>query len=114
VTEEGLKKYITIKPSVKFDVQAEEDGFIVSGDGFDAGKTYEILLGKGLRGKLGGSLKEDYSGDIAFGELEPSISFVNSKAVYLSAQGNKNIEVRITSTEKVKIVISKIYGRERL
>jgi uncharacterized protein YfaS (alpha-2-macroglobulin family) len=109
VVEEGIGKFITIKPTVKFEVQLEEDGFIVSGDGFDAGKTYEILVGKGLRGKLGGTLKEDYSGDIAFGELEPAISFVNSKAVYLSAQGIKNIEVRITSTEKVKIVISKIY-----
>jgi uncharacterized protein YfaS (alpha-2-macroglobulin family) len=109
VVEEGLKSFIRINPATKFSVEVEEDGFIVTGDGFDAGKSYELMLGKGLRGQLGGTLKENYNGDIAFGELEPSISFRNSKAVYLSAQGNKNIEVRITNTEKVKVVISKIY-----
>jgi uncharacterized protein YfaS (alpha-2-macroglobulin family) len=109
VVEAGLQNFIRINPATKFSVEVEEDGFIVSGDGFDAGKTYELLLSKGLRGQLGGTLKENYNGDIAFGQLEPSISFRNSKAVYLSAQGNKNIEVRITNMEKVKVVISKIY-----
>src|SRR6185436_5316507 len=47
--------------------------------------------------------------NIAFGELEPSLSFGNSKAVYLSALGNQNIEVRITNVPKVKVIISKIY-----
>ena len=109
VVGEGLKNFIKINPAVKFEVEPEDDGFIVSGDAFDARKTYSIILGKGLRGKLGGTLKEDYSGDIAFGELEPSISFRNSKSVYLSEQGNRNIEIRITNLEKVKVVISKIY-----
>ena len=109
VVEAGLQNFIRINPATKFSVEVVEDGFIVSSDGFDAGKSYELMLSKGLRGQLGGTLKENYNGDIAFGELEPSISFRNSKAVYLSAQGNKNIEVRITNTEKVKVVISKIY-----
>ena len=109
VVEAGLQNFIRINPATKFSVEVQDDGFIVSGDGFDAGKSYELILSKGMRGQLGGTLKENYNGDIAFGELEPSISFRNSKAVYLSAQGNKNIEVWITNTEKVKVVISKIY-----
>ena len=64
---------------------------------------------KVLRGKIGGVLKEEYNGSIAFGELEANITFTNSKAVYLSKKGGKNIEVKITNVPKVKIVISKIY-----
>ena len=54
-------------------------------------------------------MKEDYNSGVAFGELEANISFTNSKAVYLSKKGGKNIEVQITNVPKVKLIISKIY-----
>ncbi len=46
---------------------------------------------------------------VAFGELEPALRFGNSKAVYLSALGNQNIEVRVTNIPRVKVIVSKIY-----
>ena len=67
-----------------------------------------------MRGKIGGVLKEDYNGSVAFGELEANINFTNSKAVYLSKKGGKNIEVQITNVPKVKLVISKIYENNLL
>jgi uncharacterized protein YfaS (alpha-2-macroglobulin family) len=109
VVENSLNSYIKLTPLVKYGVEVEEDGFLITGDAFDVSKTYDLLLTKGLRGKLGGTLKGDYKGNIAFGQLQPDIVFGNSKAVYLSAQGNKNIEVRITNVAKVKVVVSKIY-----
>ena len=59
-------------------------------------------------------MKEDYNGGVAFGELEAGISFTNSKAVYLSKKGGKNIEVQITNVPKVKLIISKIYENNLL
>ncbi len=109
VVEESLASFIKINPVTKYAVEAVDDGFLITGDAFDVQKSYDLLLSKGLRGKLGGTLKENYSGNIAFGELEPAISFANSKAVYLSSNGLKNIEVKITNMPKVKIVVSKIY-----
>ncbi|MBX9782470.1 MAG: hypothetical protein K2X48_04165 [Chitinophagaceae bacterium] len=109
VVESSLSNFIKLTPLVKYGLEVEEDGFLITGDAFDVSKTYDLLLLKGLRGKLGGTLKEDYKNNIAFGQLEPSVSFGNSKAVYLSAQGNKNIEVRITNMPKVKVIVSKIY-----
>lgn len=114
VVEGSLNNFIKLNPLVKYGVEVLEDGFLITGDGFDVSKTYELLLTKGMRGKLGGTLKEDYKGSIAFGQLEPGISFGNSKAVYLSAQGNKNMEVRITNMPKIKIIVSKIYENNLL
>ena len=51
---------------------------------------------------------------VAFGELEANISFTNSKAVYFSKKGGKNIEVQITNVPKVKLIISKIYENNLL
>ena len=45
---------------------------------------------------------------------KPNINFTNSKAVYLSKKGAKNIEVQITNVPKVKLMISKIYENNLL
>lgn len=114
LTEENLKSYIKIDPEVTFTVTTNETGFTIRSGQFSVDKSYSLVISKGLKGKIGGVLKEEYNGSIAFGELEPGISFTNNKAVYLSKRGARNIEVRITSVEKVKLVISKIYENNLL
>ena len=109
VVMENLASLIRFEPAVKFSVQQTEDGFTISSEYFDADKSYVLNINKGVRGRIGGVLREQYSNNVVFGELEPSLSFGNSKAVYLSALGNQNIEVRITNVPKVKVIISKIY-----
>ncbi|MBL0134017.1 MAG: alpha-2-macroglobulin family protein [Chitinophagaceae bacterium] len=114
VLTDQISSFIKIDPAVKFNVTATDDGFTINSEGFDASKSYQLTLLKGLRGKIGGTLKENSDNTIAFGELEPSVSFNNSKAVYLSGKGNRNIEVRLTNLAKVKVVISKIYENNLL
>ena len=114
LSEQSLASFIKFNPSLKYTTQLTDNGFEISSDGFDVEKSYQLSIAKGLRGKIGGMLKEEYNNNITFGELESSIKFMNSKAVYLSKRGGKKIEVRITNTPKVKIVISKIYENNLL
>lgn len=109
VVEANLATYMKINPAIKFTVEPTDDGFIISGADFNTEKTYTLTLLKGLRGRIGGVLKEEYTAPLAFGKLEPSIQFANSKAVYLSGLGNKNIEVKVTNVPRMKVVISRIY-----
>ncbi|HLG40161.1 MAG TPA: MG2 domain-containing protein, partial [Chitinophagaceae bacterium] len=109
LTGENVKSLIKFEPALAYTYEPADDGFVLRSDKFDLEKSYSLTIAKGLRGKIGGVLKEDYYGSVAFGELEANISFSNSKAVYLSKRGGKNIEVQITSVQKVKLIISKIY-----
>jgi uncharacterized protein YfaS (alpha-2-macroglobulin family) len=109
LTGEDVSTHLKFDPKIKYTTELTDNGFIIRSSTFDVEKGYFLTVVKGLRGKIGGSLKEDFTGSIAFGELAPNISFTNSKAVYLSKNGSKNIEVKITNVPKVKIVISKIY-----
>lgn len=111
---ENIKSFIKFEPDLAFSVEQNENGFTLRSDKFDVEKSYTITIAKNLRGKIGGLLKEEYSGSVAFGELEASISFTNSKAVYLSKKGGKNLEIQITNVPKVKLVISKIYENNLL
>jgi alpha-2-macroglobulin len=114
VASQNLAGFIKIEPAVKYSTEITDDGFTISSDAFDADKSYELQLSKGLRGIIGGTLKEAYSNTIAFGKMEPAISFANSKAVYLAGQGAKNIEIKITNVPKVKVIVSKIYENNLL
>jgi len=114
ISPTGLASYIQLEPAVKFNTEITDNGFTIHSDGFNIEKTYLLTLKKGLHGQIGGTLNEDYINNLAFGALEPSISFQNSKGIYLSGKGEKNIEVRITNVEKVKLIISKIYENNLL
>ncbi|HLY68295.1 MAG TPA: MG2 domain-containing protein [Puia sp.] len=109
-----ISSYITVAPKLKFTVETQDNGFVIHSDHFDVEKSYTLTIAKGLRGRIGGVLKESYDGNIAFGQLEPSISFANKKGVYLSQKGEKNIEVKITNVQKVKVIVSKIYENNLL
>lgn len=104
-----VKTYVKLTPAVNYSVEKNDEGFLIRSNQFDSEKSYTVNLTKGLRGKIGGTLPEDYYSDITFGELEPNIRFTNSKAVYLSKKGGQNLEIQITNTPKIKIIISKIY-----
>lgn len=114
IADENLASFIQFSPALKFTAEKDETGLIIRSDNFDVEKSYTLTFLKNMRGKIGGILKEDAVHQVAFGELEAGISFMNNKAVYLSRRGAKNIEVRITSVSKVKLVISKIYENNLL
>lgn len=114
LSPENIGNYISFSPALAFVVEYTEYGALLRSDKFNIESSYSLNIKKGLHGQLGGSLKEDYYGAVGFGELEPAIRFSNSKAVYLSRHGAGNIDVRISNTPRLKIVISKIYENNLL
>ncbi len=104
-----LSSYINIDPSIQYTTEVDETGLTIRSDKFDNEKSYTVTFKEGMRGKVGGELKEVSQHQVAFGELESGISFTSKKAVYLSKRGAKNMEVKITNVPKVKLTISKIY-----
>ncbi len=114
VTGLDIRPYVTFDPAIAYTVDYTETGFNLRSDKFNVENAYSVTFKKGLRGKLGGVLKEDFQTNVAFGQLEADIRFTNSKAVYLSKQGGKNLEIRITSVPKIKVVVSKIYENNLL
>jgi len=109
ISSPDISTFIKLKPGTKFSVESTDEGFTISSDNFEQDKSYMLTIAKGLKGKIGGVLQDNYTTNLAFGLVEPSISFANSKGLYLSAKGEKNIEIRISNVEKLKIVVSKIY-----
>ncbi len=106
---DDISSRIQIDPAVKFTVEAIEGGIAIKSPQFSAEKTYRLTLLKGIRGKVGGVLQEQYENQIAFGEMEPSLRFTTTKSTYLSVKGNRMLEMNIVNVPKLKVVVSKIY-----
>ena len=84
LTGENITSLISFEPTIKYTVEYDDFGVTLRSPGFKADESYSFTVQKGLRGKIGGVLKENYNGSIAFGQVEANIRFTNSKAVYLS------------------------------
>src|SRR5690349_19970687 len=54
-------------------------------------------------------MEKDFTQLVVFDALEPSISFVSKKGIYLSSEDSKNIAVNIVSVPKVRVTIKKVY-----
>lgn len=114
VTAADVSQYASFEPAVPFTIESSAAGLVLRSDKFDAERSYSLTIKKGLHGKLGGTLKEDYFGAVGFGQLESAVKFTANKAVYLSKRGAGNIEVQVTNTPRLKVVISKIYENNLL
>jgi uncharacterized repeat protein (TIGR01451 family) len=114
VSPDGLDNLIKFDPPVTFKTHITQDGIIITSDKFDVSHEYTMTLKAGMKGRIGGTLKADFSHAVAFGQLEPSIKFANSKGVYLTPKGAKNIEVNIINVPQVTVTIYKIYENNLL
>ncbi len=110
----NIRSFIEIMPSVNYTAQVKGHQIIIKSDDFDVAKTYVVNIKKGLKGTMGGELKYEFTEEVSFGTIEPDIKFINQKAEYLSANGNKNIEVRIVSIPEVEVKIYKVYKNNLL
>ena len=110
VAAADLPSRVAVSPQVAFAVETREGGFTLRG-GFEVGKSYQVRVGSGLRGTLGGTLDGDVTETVSFGAERPSLRFASGdKALYLNALGARNLGVRINEVEKVKVTIAKVYA----
>ena len=108
VDDKNLNVLITIDPSIKFETEITENGFLIKGN-FNASQNYSLVIKKQLEGVLGGTMDADYKAQVSFGEMAPAISFVNQKGIYLSSKSSKNIGINIISIPKVHVTVYRIY-----
>lgn len=109
VTENGLKNFISIEPSVAFEAQAIEGGITITSTEMKPDQAYQLTVAHGLEGTFGGRMKTDYSDQITFGKLEPTIAFSNTKGMYISPRGYKNLALNIVNVPKVEVTVTKVY-----
>ena len=106
---ENLKSFIHIEPEIDFTLVQETDYLSIQSSALEPKESYTLTIDAGVRGVNGGKLKSDYSTYISFAELEPELKFNSSDGMFISAKGNKVVELTVTAIPIIRIRISKIY-----
>ena len=108
VDPENIDQFIKLNPKVPFVVEVSENGFYLKGV-FTGGTSYQLDISNQLKGSLGGTMEKNYSVQVPFGEMEPTIAFVNTKGIYLSTKSSRNVALQISSIPKVEVKVWKVY-----
>jgi len=108
-TTDNAKEFVSISPRLDYQLELTEKGLKISSEDFDLRKKYSITIKNGLKGKFGGTLKSDFNKEISFGKLRPEITITDKRSTYLSANGAKNIQVKIINVEEVEVKLTKLY-----
>jgi len=108
VEEKKLRESIKLDPKLKFETEITENGFYIKGT-FAVGQNYSLEIKKELEGLIGGTMESDYKAQVSFGKMEPYVSFVNQKGIYLSSKSSKNVAVNIINMPKVHVMIYRVY-----
>lgn len=107
---DSLKSQISLVPDIPFDIQLNDQGLVITSKSFNPAVNYQLTISDQVQGYFGGRLKSPFSQQVGFGRLRPSVSFVDSKGIYLSAQGARNIALNIVNVPRVRVTVVKIYA----
>ncbi|MDQ3073373.1 MAG: MG2 domain-containing protein, partial [Bacteroidota bacterium] len=108
VDKEAAEKYITLTPgrSVKF--TTGPNNIRIEG-AFEGGETVFLKIEKGLPGLFGSQLKEAYSQDVVFANIDPSVHFSDQRGRYLMSGGNKNLGVEAVNIPSIDVEVYQIF-----
>jgi uncharacterized protein YfaS (alpha-2-macroglobulin family) len=105
----ALKALVRVSPRPQnFDILLTDNGMILRG-AFQPDTSYQLTIARSLKGIFGITLAADYVQTVMFGSLQPTIAFVESKAMYLTSAGNRMIAARIVGVNKIRFVVEKVY-----
>ena len=107
VSPDIASSYITTKPQVKYTAQGGQNDLTLKGE-FKPGKTYEVVIGKGLPAMDDAVLQEAYKQEIAVPDLEPKIEF-ESKGMFLSSKGTHAVKLKTINIDHIEIAVDRVY-----
>jgi len=109
VLDNNLKSAISLSPEVPFEVSTNEGGFTIKSSSLNPTQVYELSISPHIEGAFGGRLKAGYTSSITFGKLKPSVTFNNSKGMYMTSAGFKNISLNIINVPAVEVTVVKVF-----
>lgn len=109
LVEQNLTQMVSIEPQVPFEVTPDESGFVLASAALKADQTYNLTISDKIEGQFGGKMKAKYETQVAFGQLQPSVTFANSKGMYLSSRGYRNVALNVVAVPELELSVIKVY-----
>lgn len=106
--KQRIKDFIRIEPSVDFKGVITGSTIKLTGN-FSRTQTYTISVMQGLLSKNGVKSVREFTSELSFSDLEPSLAF-SSDGIFLPSGANKKIAFKSLNVKKVKLKVFQIYA----
>ena len=107
VSPEIAADYISVEPKVVYTVKRVGNDLILTGD-FVPGKKYNLKIAKGMPALDDAVLREEFTKEIQFANLDPSIEF-ESPGMFLDSKGTKAVALNSININTVDLTVDKVY-----
>lgn len=114
VDPEKLAQYLSISPSPGKLSFTSDDNYFRVGAGLVSGKSYRLVVKKGLPGLYGGTLSDEFAQDVVIADLEPSLKFSDKQGTYLMRGGQENLAVEGVNVKKARLEVYQVYKNNLL
>lgn len=105
--KQRVKELIRIEPKVDFKASIIGSTIKLTGN-FARAQTYTISVLQGLQSKSGIKSTREFTSELSFSDLEPSIAF-SSDGIFLPNGANKKIAFKSLNVKKIKLQVYQIY-----
>ena len=110
IDQNTIKENLKIVPKINYAIEVGGSGFTIRSADFSLEKSYTITMDKSTQSVIGSSMDEEYQSVFTFGQVEPKVNFTNNKAMYLGADGHRNISAELINVEEANVEIYKIFS----
>lgn len=107
VQAEVAKKFLSVSPSLQFQVTAGQNSVSLTGP-FKAGESYQLQLQKGLPARDDSSLQSTFTTTVHIPDLQPSVDF-QSPGQFLLASGNRNVAVDAINVGRAHLTVDRVF-----
>lgn len=107
-SKQRVKDFISIKPKIEFNTAIVGNTIKLVGN-FSRTQSYTVSVMKGIKAKSGIKSLREFSGEVSFSDLEPSLAF-SSDGVFLPNVAEKKIAFKSLNVKKIKLKIYQIYA----
>lgn len=107
-SKQRVKDFISIKPKIEFNTAIMGNTIKLVGN-FSRTQSYTVSVMKGIKAKSGIKSLREFSGEVSFSDLEPSLAF-SSDGVFLPNIAEKKIAFKSLNVKKIKLKIYQIYA----
>lgn len=101
--------FISLKPKTEFRISTSGEQITLSGSTLKPGQTYLVKINKGLPALNGKPLEREFSDEVTFPDLEPSVSF-SAPGRYLASKGYRNLGMETVNISKVEVEVAKVFA----
>lgn len=107
-TKQRVKDFIRIEPKIEFNAAMTGNSIKLTGN-FARAQSYKVSVMKGLAAINGIKTTREFSADVSFEDLEPSLAF-SSDGMFLPSLAEKKIAFKSLNVKKIKLKVYQIYA----